>query len=86
MDVKRLCYDYSKLTGLIKECFETQERFAEAIGMGRVSLSQRLNNKMEFRQSEIRTMMEVLEIPKDALECYFFQIASEESKEEKAIK
>lgn len=82
MEVKRLRYDYSKLTGLIKECFETQERFAEAIGMGRVSLSQRLNNKMEFRQSEIRTMMEILEIPKEALGCYFFQLATEENKEE----
>ena len=77
MEVIRLRYDYSKLTGLIKECFETQECFAETIGMGRVSLSQRLNNKMEFRQSEIRIMMEVLEIPRTALESYFFQIVQE---------
>ncbi|MBR3771348.1 MAG: DUF739 family protein [Clostridium sp.] len=77
MEVIRLQYDYSKLTGLIKECYETQERFAEAIGMGRVSLSQRLNNKMEFRQSEIRKIMEVLEIPSAALGIYFYHIVPE---------
>lgn len=77
MEVVRLQYNYSKLTGLIKECYGTQERFAQAIGMGRVSFSQRINNKMEFRQSEIRTVMDVLEIPRESLEAYFFDVVTD---------
>lgn len=76
MEKVKNIYDYGKLMGLIKERYGTQEIFAEKLGMGRVSLSQRLNNKLEFRQSEIKAMIDLLEIPKDQIVSYFFVVVS----------
>ena len=46
-------WKYDKLRGRIKEICGTQDAFAEKLGIGRVSLSQRLNNQLEFSQDEI---------------------------------
>ena len=67
-----MLFDYSKLSGKIKEVYGTQERFAEALGMGRVSLSQRLNNKIEFSQEEILRAAELLSIRRKEITEYFF--------------
>jgi transcriptional regulator with XRE-family HTH domain len=69
-----MAFDYSKLRGRIKEMYGTQDAFAEAIGIGRVSLSEKLNNKVEFRQREINKSCEVLEIPIDEMTDYFFKL------------
>ena len=45
-------FDYSKLKGRIREIFDTQSAFAEAMGMSTTSLSAKLNNKIEFSQKE----------------------------------
>ena len=71
---EKYIYNYSSLMGLIKEKYGTQEKFAEVLGLGRVSLSQRLNNKLEFRQSEIKYAVELLEIPKESIGGYFFVV------------
>lgn len=55
--------NYAKLRGKIREVYGTQEAFAEAIGMNTVSLSQRLNGKLEWKISEIAKACEVLGIP-----------------------
>lgn len=67
-----MAFDYSKLRGKIKEVFETQDKFAEALGIGRVSLSQRLTNKLEFSQAEISRGADLLGISRDDIPCYFF--------------
>ncbi len=67
-----MAFDYSKLRGKIKEVFETQDKFAEALGIGRVSLSQRLTNKLEFSQTEISRGVDLLGISRDDIPCYFF--------------
>ena len=46
-------FDYSKLRGKIKEVFGTQDAYANAIGLGRVAVSMRLNNQLEFSQQEM---------------------------------
>ena len=53
-------WKYDKLRGKIKEVCGTQDVFAEKLGIGRVSLSQRLNNQLEFSQDEIFKSCEVL--------------------------
>ena len=53
---------YDKLRGKIKEVCGTQDMFAEKLGIGRVSLSQRLNNQLEFSQDEIFKSCEILRI------------------------
>jgi hypothetical protein len=67
-----MSYDYSKLRGKIKEKFSTQNEFAKKIGMGRVSLSQRLNCKLEFSQEDINKSIEVLDLTASDIPEYFF--------------
>lgn len=67
-------FDYCKLKGRIKEKFGTQDNFADALGIGRVSLSQRLNNKLEFSQCEMIRSCELLGFPPSEIPGYFFKI------------
>jgi transcriptional regulator with XRE-family HTH domain len=67
-------FDYSKLRGKIKEVFGTQDKFAKALGIGRVSLSQRLNNILDFSQEEINKACEILGISKEDISIYFFTL------------
>ena len=57
-----MSWKYDKLRGKIKEVCGTQDAFAEKLGIGRVSLSQRLNNQLEFSQDEIFRSCEILNI------------------------
>lgn len=67
-----MAFSYNKLRGRIREKFDTQEKFAEAIGMSKTTLSLKLNNVTEFSQGEIIRAMNALEIPASLLEAYFF--------------
>ena len=68
-------YDYSKLRGKIKEVCGTQDCFAEKLGIGRVTLSQRLNCQSEFTQDEILKACEILRIDKSMdISTYFFTL------------
>lgn len=65
-------FNYAKLRGRIKEIFNTQAAFAEAMGISTTSLSEKLNNKVEFTQKEIEKTIELLHIPKEEIPIYFF--------------
>lgn len=67
-------FDYSKLKGRIKEVLETQEKYAEKIGISRTSLSKRLSGKLEFTQREIKVSCEILGIEPSEIPKYFFTI------------
>lgn len=67
-------WNYQKLRGKIKEICGTQDVFSERIGIGRVSLSQRLNNQLEFTQEEIYKSCEVLGIPIADVSAFFFTL------------
>ena len=67
-----MSYDYRKLRGKIKEVCGTQDDFARKLGIGRVSLSQRLNNLSEFSQDEIYRTCDILGIEKEEISVYFF--------------
>ena len=66
-------FDYSKLRGRIREICGTQDAFADAIGLGRVSVSQRLNNQLEFSQKEMIRAADVLLFPHSDIPEYFFR-------------
>lgn len=68
-------FDYSKLRGRIKEIFGTQDNFADALNIGRVSLSQRLTGKLEFTQEEIMKSCELLKFDPSEIPSYFFTLA-----------
>jgi hypothetical protein len=63
---------YAKLRGKIREVFGTQEAFAVAMGMSTVTLSQKLNGKLEWKTSEIANACDLLGIPLKDNPAYFF--------------
>lgn len=69
-----MAFDYNKLRGKIKEVCGTQDNFAKAIGIGRVSLSQRLNNVLDFSNAEILLACKVLGIDTKEIPIYFFSL------------
>lgn len=74
-------FDYRKLRGKIKEVFETQQNFAKAMKMSNTSLSEKLNNKVDFTQKEIHKAVELLGIPKDDIPVYFFALKVQETEQ-----
>ena len=64
--------NYSKLREKIRVTCGTQDAFAEKLGIGRVSLNLRLNNKAEFSQEEIFKACEILGIAIKDIPAYFF--------------
>lgn len=67
-------YNYRKLRGKIKEVCGTQDEFSARLGIGRVSLRQRLNNQLEFTQDEIFKSCDILNIKKEEIPIYFFTL------------
>lgn len=65
-------FDYSKLLGRIKEKYDTQEKLAEKSQMSLVSLNKKLNNVVDFSQSDIFDLSELLEIEVNQIGIYFF--------------
>ncbi len=73
-----MAFDYSKLKGKIREIFNTQNAFAEAMGMSTTSLSAKLNNKIVFSQKEIENAVKLLKIKKEEIPAYFFTLKAQE--------
>lgn len=67
-----MIYDYSKLNGKIKEVCNTQEVYANKLGLSATSVNNKLNNKTPFTQNEILKSMEILNIIPEELQQYFF--------------
>lgn len=65
-------FDYSKLRYRIRERCATQDAFAAELGLGRVSLSKRLNNSLEFTQQDMKKACEILKIVPGEIADYFF--------------
>ena len=66
-------YDYSKLNGKIVEVFGTKKKFAQSMNLSEKSISDKINNKRFWRQSEISKACELLQIPSDEINLYFFK-------------
>ena len=67
-------YDYSKLDGLVKEKFGARYKFAEAIGISEKSMSDKFNNKVGWKQSEIIKGCQLMKIPRENIHVYFFNL------------
>ena len=72
-------YDYRKLRGRIKEKFGTQAEFSKNIGLSEVSVSNKLNNVVDWGQKEMEDAISVLEIPYSDIHAYFFTHVVEKS-------
>ena len=64
--------DYKRLKLKIKEVFDTQEAFAEAMGMSKTALSQRLNGSVEWKASEMAKACDLLHIPLVDMWLFFY--------------
>ncbi len=69
---RKIKYDYSKLEGRIKEFFGTQGKGSEAMNLSEKSLSDKINNKSGWKQEQIETACEVLQIERQFIGLYFF--------------
>lgn len=65
-------FDYRKLRGRIRERYGTQSAFANTIGLSDVSVSNKLNNNVEWGQEEIEDSIQSLDIPWTEIHSYFF--------------
>lgn len=54
-------YDYRKLRGRIKEKFGTQAEFSKRLGISEVSVSNKLNNVVDWGQEEMEHAISVLD-------------------------
>ena len=78
-------FDYRRLKGRIKEMYGTQNEFAEAVGLSFVSISKKLNNLRQFKQSDIDKITEVLNIPKEEIPIYFFTLEVHKNEQNERI-
>lgn len=69
--------DYKKLKLKIKEVYDTQEAFAQAMEMSYTALNLRLNNKVEWKNSEVIKACNLLNIPFTDVGLYFFTLKVE---------
>lgn len=65
-------YSYAKLRGKIVEKFGSQAKFAEALGISTVAMSNKMNCKAGFSQSDMIQWGEKLEIATKDFGEYFF--------------
>lgn len=66
-------FDYSILEGRIKQYFDTQDKFANEIPMGRATLNLKLNNKVDFTSKNIKRISELLNISSEEIGTIFFK-------------
>lgn len=65
-------YNYGKLLGRMREKRMTQTCLAKKVGISETSMNFSLNNKRDFKQEEILSVCEQLEIPLSRIPEYFF--------------
>ncbi len=65
-------YDYCKLKGKIKEKMGTQSSLSREIGLSEKTFSLKINGKIEWRQSEIIKISNILGIKCEEIPEYFF--------------
>lgn len=67
-------FNYSKLRGRIREIYGTETKLAADMGMDRMALSVRLNNKREFSQTEMLKICDLLKININNVADYFLAV------------
>lgn len=67
-----MSFDYSKLRGRIREKYGTEQKFAAAMGIGRVTLSSKLNNESDFTRKQILRAAAALDLDVTQIPEYFF--------------
>lgn len=74
MQDEEIVFDFNKLRGRIKEVYSTQSAFATAMLMNDATLSNKLNNNVEFSPKEIIRACLLLSINLKEVDKYFFTL------------
>ena len=67
-----MTHDYSRLVGRIYQVFGSKSKFADAMGISRPTLDNKLSGKSQWTQAEINKACELLGIEKKDIPAYFF--------------
>lgn len=67
-------FDYTKLEKRIIDYFKCNVNFAIKMNMSERTLSLKLNNKGDFTQTQILNACNLLEIPLNEVDSYFFEL------------
>ena len=67
-----IVFDFSELKGRIISKYGNYAPFAEAMGLSRAQLSDRLNNHVKFKPDDIMLACDLLDIPAEEIGRYFF--------------
>lgn len=65
-------FDYTRLLTRIAQVYGGTEGIPEALGISMYAFMNKLNNKSQFKQGEILTLVNALEIKKEDIYDYFF--------------
>lgn len=65
-------YDYSKLLGLMREKQITQNELASRLGISETSLNKKLKGNSQFKQDEIRKILDCFDLSIEEVSSYFF--------------
>lgn len=64
--------DYALLRGRIKEKLKNEYVLAEKLNCSKATLSKKLNDEVDFTQTEIENVCTILEIERIDISSYFF--------------
>lgn len=67
-------FDYSKLSGAIKEKYDSRADFAKALGLSERTVSLKMTGKVQWKQREILKICEMLCISEKEIPLYFFKL------------
>ncbi len=70
-------FDYDNLKKRITDKFSCDVNFAIKMGFSERTLSIKLNNKVDFKQSEILKACNLLDIPLNEINSYFFKLKTQ---------
>lgn len=69
-----MAFDYNKLKGRIIEKYDSQAKFAKALGWSERTLSLKMNGKISWKQTDICAAIELLMLSKEDIQEYFFTL------------
>lgn len=69
-----MAFNYSKLRGRIVEKFETQGKFAAAMGWSERTLSKKMTGKIPWKQTDIYKAIGLLGLSIEDIQEYFFDV------------
>lgn len=67
-----IVFDYRKLRALTFEHFGSNKELAKEMGISEVSLSRKMNGKVDFSSDDIIKICRLLDIPVAKIGLYFF--------------